>query len=116
MKEENKKEYRQYTIRFLKRAILFLAFSEFFLIAFYFFSNFQDFLDSGLLLILNVIIPVCVLLSIFTLASIIIKIVYAIKQKKLNGKAYFLADIILLIFSVVFAILFSFLLVLAKGN
>ncbi len=113
---KNKKNYRQYTIRFLKRSILFLAFSEFFLIVFYFFSNSQDFLDSGLLLILNVLISVCVLLTLFTLASIIIKIFYIIKRKKTEGILLFIVDILLLFFSIIFAIFFSFLIVIAKGN
>ncbi len=113
---KKKEEYKQYTIKFLNRAIRFLASSELFLIIFYFFSNSQDFLDSNLFIILNVITSVAILAIIFSFVTIIIKLIYIHKHK--NDVKYivlFIMDILLLIVSILIAIFFSFIIVVSQG-
>ena len=101
-------KYKQFTIRFLNRSIRFLTVSVFVLLFFYFFSNFQDFL--------NVLISFCVLLAIFTFCSILLKVFFMIRYKEKAHILKFIADAFLFFMSIILALIFSFLVVLAAGN
>ena len=109
-------KYKQFTIRFLNRSIRFLTVSVFVLLFFYFFSNFQDFLDASLFVILNVLISFCVLLAIFTFCSILLKVFFMIRYKEKAHILKFIADAFLFFMSIILALIFSFLVVLAAGN
>ena len=109
-------KYKQFTIRFLNRSIRFLTVSVFVLLFFYFFSNFQDFLDASLFVILNVLISFCVLLAIFTFCSILFKVFFMIRYKEKAHILKFIADVFLFFMSIILALIFSFLVVLAAGN
>ena len=76
--------YKRFTIRFLDRSIRFLSASIFAFIIFYILSSSQDFLDSSLFIILNVLMSLCVLLIIFTFAAIAVRIFFMIRYKEIN--------------------------------
>ena len=107
--------YKRFTIRFLARSIRFLSASIFAFIIFYILSSSQDFLDSSLFIILNVLMSLCVLLIIFTFAAIAVRIFFMLRYKEINI-IKFITDIFLLFLSIILAVLFSFLVVVAKGN
>ena len=107
--------YKRFAIRFLDRSIRFLSASIFAFIIFYILSSSQDFLDSSLFIILNVLMSLCVLLIIFTFAAIAVRIFFMIRYKEINI-IKFITDILLLFLSTILAVLFSFLVVVAKGN
>lgn len=109
-------KYKQFTIRFLDRSIRFLTVSILVIFFFYFFSNSQDFLDASLFVILNVLISLCVLLTIFTFFSVLFKIFFMIRYKEENHILRFIADIFLFFISIILALIFSFLVVVAGGN
>ncbi len=106
---------KQFTIRFLDRSIRFLAYSALSLIFLYIFSDSQNFLDESLFLILNTIISLCVLLFLFTFAAVLFKTFYIIKHKEKKYIFLFVLDIVLMVFSIITSIFFSFLIVAAKG-
>ncbi|WP_253721654.1 hypothetical protein [Treponema sp. OMZ 787] len=108
-------QYNRFTIRFLDRSIRFLTASISVFLVFYVLSSSQDFLDSSLFFILNVLMSLCILLIIFTFAAILVKTFFMIRYKEINLMR-FITDIVLLFLSVVLAVLFSFLIVIAKGN
>ncbi|UTC76083.1 hypothetical protein E4O03_05085 [Treponema sp. OMZ 792] len=108
-------QYKQFTIRFLDRSIRFLSASIFAFIIFYVLSSSQDFLDSSLFIILNVLMSLCILLIIFTFAAIVVRIFFILRYKEINI-IRFITDIFLLLLSIILAVLFSFLIVVAKGN
>ncbi|AIN94520.1 hypothetical protein [Treponema putidum] len=109
-------QYKRFTIRFLDRSIRFLSASVFIFILFYVLSSSQDFLDSSLFLILNVLMNLCVLLIIFTFASIVFKAYFIIRYKETKYILKFIIDIFLCFLSIILAVIFSFLVVVAQGN
>ncbi|UTC67986.1 MULTISPECIES: hypothetical protein [unclassified Treponema] len=115
-KEKPHPKYKQFTIRFLDRSIRFLSASVFVLILFYILSSSQDFLDSSLFIILNVLMSLCILLIIFTFAAISVKTFFMIRYKETVRIAGLIADVFLFIISIGLAVLFSFLVVVAHGN
>lgn len=111
-----KKEYKQFTIRFLDRSVRFLAYSVIALTVLYFLSAIQDFLDSNLFIILNVLITFCILLALFSLAAILVKAFYIIFHKEKKYMFRFIMNLLSFFFGIILAIVFSFLIITAKGN
>ncbi len=111
-----KKEYKQFTIRFLDRSIRFLTYSVISLTVLYFLSAVQDFLDSNLFIILNVSITFCILLALFSLAAILVKAFYIIFHKEKKYIFRFIINVISFLVGIILAIVFSFLIIIAKGN
>ncbi len=111
-----KKEYKQFTIRFLDRSIRFLTYSVISLTVLYFLSAVQDFLDSNLFIILNVSITFCILLALFSLAAILVKAFYIIFHKEKKYIFRFIINVISFLVGIILAIIFSFLIIIAKGN
>lgn len=111
-----KKEYKQFTIRFLDRSIRFLTYSVISLTVLYFLSAVQDFLDSNLFIILNVSITFCILLALFSLVAILVKAFYIIFHKEKKYIFRFIINVISFLVGIILAIVFSFLIIIAKGN
>lgn len=111
-----KKEYKQFTIRFLDRSVRFLAYSVIALTVLYFLSAIQDFLDSNLFIILNVLITFCILLALFSLAAILVKAFYIIFHKEKKYMFRFIVNLLSFFLGIILAIVFSFLIITAKGN
>ena len=88
-------QYKRFTIRFLDRSIRFLTASVLVFILFYVLSSSQDFLDSSLFLILNVLMNLCMLLIIFTFAAVVIKAYFMIRYKETKYILKFIIDIFL---------------------
>lgn len=115
-KLKDRSQYKHFTIRFLYRSIRFLSVSIFVLFIFYVFSNSQDFLDSSLFVILNVLMSLCILLIIFTFVSIILNVFFLIRDRDLKYLLRFIVAFVLFWLSIVLAVLFSFIMVIARGN
>lgn len=107
---------KQFIIRFLNRSVRFLNYSVIALIFLYIFTSFQDFLDKNLFFLLKILLAFCILLSIFNVAIILVKLYYCIFYKEKKYIISILLNTIYLAVAVSLAALFSFLLVIARGN
>lgn len=114
--ENTNKKYKQFTIRFLDRSIRFLSYSVLALTVLYFSGSIQDFLDSNLFLILNIVTVFYILLALFSISAVLIKAFYIIFYKEKKYIFLFIVDIFLFLLSISAAVFFSFLMITAKGN
>lgn len=77
-----RKSRKQFTIRFLHRTTLFLAFFTLGSLLLFLFGNFQNFLDSSQFIVLKVLAAVSVLSFIVSLVSFTIEVSASIGRRK----------------------------------